>query len=207
MCGITRLDDALAACESGANALGFIFVPSSPRYISPEAAGKIIAELPPFAVPVGVFVNESRERIGEFIGTSGIRAIQLHGEEAPAETRGYTVPVVKGFRVGRGFSVASLDRYDVSACLLDAYSEQAHGGTGETFDWSVAVEAGRSRRIILGGGLNPLNVFEAVARVRPYGVDVSSGIEVSPGVKDARRMREFVRNARAAAETAHDPHQ
>jgi phosphoribosylanthranilate isomerase len=206
ICGITRMEDALSACDCGVNALGFIFVPSSPRFISPEAAGKIIAALPPFVVPVGVFVNESRERIEAVISHSGIRAIQLHGEEMPAETSGYVVPVIKGFRVRESFAVNSLDAYRVSAYLLDSYSERVHGGTGKTFDWSIAVAANHSRRIILGGGLNPQNVSEAVIGVRPYAVDVSSGVEVSSGIKDARRMKEFVQNARAAAETAQIPH-
>jgi phosphoribosylanthranilate isomerase len=206
ICGITRREDAHAACACGADALGFIFVPSSPRYISPEAAGQIIAGLPPFVVPVGVFVNETRSGIGAAMAASGVRAIQLHGEEAPADTLCYPVPVIKGFRVRDGFRPTALDPYPVSAFLLDAYSESAHGGTGLRFDWSIAVAATQSRRIILGGGLTPHNVAEAVALVSPYAVDVSSGVEVSPGVKDPGRMQQFIQNARTAAEAAQTPH-
>jgi phosphoribosylanthranilate isomerase len=206
ICGITRPEDALVACEYGANALGFIFVPSSPRYVSPAAAGRIIAGLPPFVAPVGVFVNETRDRINETIASSGIRVIQLHGEETAEEAASYAVPVIKGFRVREGFDVESLDAYPVSAFLLDSHSGHMHGGTGKTFDWSIAVGANQSRRIILGGGLTPQNVAEAVTRVRPYAVDVSSGVEVSPGIKDVRRIKEFIQNARAAAEEAQIPH-
>jgi phosphoribosylanthranilate isomerase len=202
ICGITRLEDALRAAELGVDAIGFIFVSSSARFIEPGAARKIIQELPPFTTPVGVFVNEKRERIDAVLRSSGIRALQLHGEEAPGEITGFQVPVIKGFRVRQGFDVAVLDRYDVSAHLLDAHVEGAHGGTGRTFDWNIAVEANRDRRIILSGGLIPRNVAAAIRQVRPYGVDVSSGVELSPGIKDASLMQEFVHRAREAAAVA-----
>jgi phosphoribosylanthranilate isomerase len=198
ICGITRREDALWACEAGADALGFVFVEASPRYVRPDHAADLIAELPPFVTPVGVFVNETRERIRDIVRTTGIRALQLHGEESPEETLGYSVPVIKGFRVRTGFDAALLDRYPAAAHLLDAFSEKAHGGTGLTFDWAVAAGAARSRNIVLSGGLRPENVAAAVLQVRPYAVDTSSGVESSPGIKDKQRVKEFVANARDA---------
>jgi phosphoribosylanthranilate isomerase len=198
ICGITRVEDAMAAAEAGADAVGFVFVPSSPRYIDPEAAGCIVRNLPPFVTPVGVFVNESRAGIERAVGFSGVRVLQLHGEEPPAATEDFLLPVVKSFRVGEGFSAAVLAEYVVPAYLLDTYAPGIHGGTGKTFDWNIAVEAKRYGRIILSGGIHAGNVDEAVRRVGPYGIDVSSGVESVPGIKDPRKLTELLRAAREA---------
>ena len=135
ICGITRLEDALVAADEGADALGFIFFSSSPRYIDPEAAGRIVKSLPPFIMPVGVFVNEGRPAILHALELSGVHCLQLHGEEPPPDTEGYPVPVIKSFRVGEGFVPALMAEYKTPAYLLDAYSPGVHGGTGRTFDW------------------------------------------------------------------------
>lgn len=191
ICGITRLEDALFAAEQGVDALGFIFVRTSPRYIDPDAAGCIVRALPPFVTPVGVFVNEPREEILRAIAISGIRCLQLHGDEPPGETEGYPVPVIKGFRVGRNFDPVLLRSYLTPAYLLDAHVAGLHGGTGTTFDWNVAVRAKEHGRIILSGGLKPENVADAIRTVQPYAVDLCSGVESLPGVKDPDRVLRF----------------
>lgn len=188
ICGITRIEDALDAADAGADALGFIFVRESPRYVSPETAGVIIRELPPFIVPVGVFVNARREEILDVVHRSGIRCLQLHGEETPEETVGFSLPVCKAFRVSGKFRVEELTRYRTSAYLLDAYLDGTHGGTGKEFDWRIAVEAKKYGRVILSGGLAPHNVDRAVAMVDPYAIDVNSGVESAPGVKDRKKL-------------------
>jgi phosphoribosylanthranilate isomerase len=189
ICGITRLEDALAGAEEGASALGFIFVPSSPRYIPPAAAGEIIRMLPPFVTPVGVFVNETRETIASAIAASGVRCVQLHGDELAGETRGYPVPVIKAFRVGEDFDASVIATYELPAYVLDTRVEGLHGGTGTPFDWKRAAEASRYGRIIVGGGITPSNALAAWRTARPYGLDVSSGVESSPGVKDRGKIR------------------
>lgn len=193
ICGITRLEDALFAAGQGVDALGFVFAPSSPRYIDPDAAGCIVRSLPPFVTPVGVFVDEQREEILRAIAIAGIRCLQLQGDEPPGETEGYPVPVIKGFRVGRTFDPQLLRSYLTAAHLLDAQVAGTHGGTGKTFDWNIAVQAKEHGRIILSGGLTPENVAEAARTVRPYAVDVSSGVESLPGVKDPERILRFIR--------------
>lgn len=198
ICGITRPDDALAAAEEGASAVGFIFVRSSPRYVEPEKAGEIIRRLPPFVTPVGVFVNEERAHVISVIACSGIRCLQLHGEESPEDASGYPVPVIKAFRVGDGFDPALLADYAVSAYLLDASVPGMHGGTGKTFDWAVAREASRYGRIILGGGITPGTAALAIRAARPYALDVSSGVEISPGIKDRSKIRALLENCRNA---------
>lgn len=198
ICGITNEDDAAAAVGSGADALGFIFVPDSPRYVTPERAREIIQSLPPFVTPTGVFVNAPRSRILEVIGVSGIRCVQLHGEEPPTEVIGFTLPVCKAFRASEDFRPETLAPYTVSAYLLDAFADGAYGGTGRRFDWRIAVNAKWYGRIILSGGLNPENVAEAIRRVEPYAVDVSSGVEREPGKKDHHKIRMFCDAVRMA---------
>ncbi len=192
-CGMTRLEDALFAVDHGVDAIGFIFVRTSPRYIDPDAAGCIIRSLPPFVTPVGVFANEPREEIQRAIAIAGIRCLQLHGDEPPGETEGYAVPVIKGFHVGGNFDPVILSSYLTPAHLLDSQVAGMRGGTGKTFDWNIAVQAKQYGRIILSGGLTPENVAEAVRTVRPYAVDVCSGVESLPGVKDPDRMLRFLR--------------
>ena len=196
ICGITNREEGLAAEEFGADALGFVFYRKSPRYIKPEQARKIIGQLGPFVIPVGVFVNEERKNIKEIIAATGIEAVQLHGEESPAYCASFrNVKVIKAFRVSDEFDLERLNHYTVDAFLLDAYSKAAYGGTGETFSWEIARRAKAYGRIILAGGLTPENVAGAIREVEPYAVDVSSGVEQSPGVKDREKVRTFIAQA------------
>jgi phosphoribosylanthranilate isomerase len=198
VCGITRYDDALCAVDAGADTLGFIFVRESKRFIAPDAAGAIIAALPRDVVAVGVFVNPPHTEVREAVRLSGIGAVQLHGEEPPADAIGHAVRVIKAHRVRPGFDAALLAQYDVDAHLLDAFVDGMHGGTGQVFDWSIAKDASQHARVILSGGLRPENVAGAIDQVRPMAVDVSSGVERAAGIKDHARVRQFVRNAREA---------
>lgn len=198
ICGITRAEDAFRAVDEGADALGFVFVRSSPRCIAAEAARAIIRTLPPFVTPVGVFVNSPRDEIMKVLELTGIQSLQLHGDETPQDIEGYPVPVYKGFRVRPEFDVTLLSGYHAHACLLDAFAEGSHGGTGRTFDWNIAVRAKLHARIILGGGIGPHNVADAIRTVRPYAVDVSSGVESAPGIKDAGKIVELMREVHVA---------
>lgn len=196
ICGITNLEDALMAVEAGADALGFVFFQGSPRFISPEQAAAIIDRLPPFVQSVGLFVNEEPATVNSVAGRCGLDIIQLHGEESPDCCRAVTRRIIKAFRVKDASSLERMHEYHVVGYLLDAWSPAAHGGTGTTFNWDIAATAAASQRIILAGGLNPENVAEAVRLVRPYGVDVSSGVESAPGKKDAALVERFIRAAR-----------
>jgi phosphoribosylanthranilate isomerase len=198
ICGITRLEDALASAEEGAAAVGFIFVRSSPRYIDAAAAADIIMNLPPFICPVGVFVNEVRGKVLATIERTGIRCLQFHGEETPADTAGYPVPVIKAFHVHDQFDPSVMSSYPLPAYLLDTSVGGMHGGTGKTFDWRKAQEASRFGRIILSGGITPENAAVASRAVRPYAVDVSSGVESSAGIKDRQKIRNLFENLRNA---------
>jgi phosphoribosylanthranilate isomerase len=189
ICGITNIDDALCAAQLGTEALGFIFVQSSPRYIAPNNARKIIQALPPFVVPVGVFANLAYNEILKIIDQTGVACVQLHGEEAPEQLAKYHVPVYKSFRVDAGFNLEILRQYKGSAYLLDTKISGTPGGTGKTFDWEIAVKAKAYGRIILAGGLTPENILDAVKIVQPYAVDVNSGIEERPGKKDQTKMK------------------
>lgn len=199
ICGTTNLDDALMAVEAGADALGFIFVPDTPRYLHPDKAAKIIEELPPFITTVGLFVNANQREIDTIADGCSLDAVQLHGEEPPEVCQTLNRRVVKAFRVKDETSLANLHDYRVSAYLLDTYVKGAMGGTGKVFDWNLAVKAKKYGRIILAGGLNPENITLAISRVRPYGVDVSSGVEMRPGLKDPAKIKAFVGAVRAVA--------
>lgn len=192
ICGITNPEDALFAVAQGVDALGFIFYEPSPRYVHPERVSDIVSTLPPFVTPVGVFVNRAREEVLEIARSTGIRAVQLHGDETPAECEGYPFPVVRALRVGDGFDPASLSDYPVDTFLLDTAKKGWYGGTGETFDWRVARAATAHGRIILSGGMDPSNVADAVRTVNPYAVDCGSGVEAAPGRKDRARIRAFL---------------
>ncbi len=199
ICGITNPDDALAAVEYGADALGFVFYPKSPRYITPEKAAAITSLLPPFISTVGVFVNEKPDIILQIMKMTGIRVLQLHGSETPDTCKIWT-PVVKSFRVADFTDLKPLEEYKgVSAYLLDTYSQSEYGGTGRIFNWDIAVEAKREGRIILAGGLTPENIEMAVHHVKPYAVDVSSGVEAKKGKKDLNKLKEFIGKARRAS--------
>lgn len=197
ICGITNRDDALCAIDSGADALGFNFYEKSLRYIAPEKAGEIVFDLPPFVTPVGVFVNASEREIDIAVKLAGLRAIQLHGDEPPEACLGHAVPVIRALRVGCDFDVQALLSYLVNTFLLDTEKAGAYGGTGETFDWTKAMEAKRYGRIVLAGGLNPDNVQEAIEQVGPYAVDTSSGVEAEPGKKDHKKVRDFLARVKA----------
>ncbi len=199
ICGITTPGDALLAVEAGADALGFIFYPKSPRYITPKEAGSILAQLPPFITTVGVFVDEKPKRVREITAEAGLNTVQLHGQESPAYCENMGKSVIKALRVRGEQDIAEMHAYNVSALLLDTYKKGALGGTGEVFDWDIAVKAvanGLKTPVILSGGLTPSNVSDAVKRVRPYAVDVSSGVESGPGVKDRDKVFAFVRAAK-----------
>jgi len=198
ICGITRAEDAMCAVGGGADALGFVFFKDSPRYVEPEVAAKIIRALPPFVTPVGVFADADEAFVSEALSVSGVRVLQFHGSETPAFCRSFGVPYVKGFRVRDMQSLEGIEGYDASAYLLDAYSEKELGGTGMSFNWDVAVYAKRFGPIILAGGLTPENVAQAIRQVRPYAVDVSSGIEASKGRKDHAALMRFIAEARVA---------
>lgn len=199
ICGITHIDDAMAAVEFGADALGFVFFKKSPRYVSPKKAAFIIEKLPPFIQTVGVFANESAENMEAVISATRISVVQLHGDEPPALCR-LTRRVIKAIRIESLDSLAPLGRYTrhVSGFLLDAYTPDKLGGTGMIFNWDIAVEAKQFGQIILAGGLTPDNVSEAVKYVRPYGVDVSSGVEKEKGTKDLDKMQLFIGRAKGA---------
>jgi phosphoribosylanthranilate isomerase len=193
VCGITRVDDALAAVDFGVDALGFIFVPASPRYITPSGAAEIIKRLPPFVAKVGVFVNEAPNLVLEASRTAGVDVAQLHGDEPPDYCAGFPMPVIKVFSVDADFDPSVMRRYDVAGYLLDTWDPKRRGGSGNTFDWSIAAKAcGLYDTVILSGGLGPLNVREAIEAVRPYAVDLNSGVEVSPGVKDHDKIKAAV---------------
>ncbi len=199
ICGITNLEDALAACSAGADALGFVLAPEAKkrnRYISFEDAREIIGELPPFVSTVAVCVNESIGVLAQYL--SVFDYVQLHGEESPGDVPMKHV-TIKSFQAGPGFSLADLMEYEVRAYLLDASVPGERGGTGVVCDWDVAQQAvATGRPILLAGGLTPENVAEAVGVVRPYGVDVSGGVESGPGKKDHERIRRFIDAAKAS---------
>lgn len=205
ICGITNEDDALAAVNAGADALGFVLWPHSKRFVTVETAARITELVPRHIQRVAVLVNPSREEVERLLAAGAFDTLQLHGEETPefcAQWKG-RAKVWKGVRVADAASLAPLAGYSVvDAVLLDSYSPTSHGGTGKTFDWSLVREAKKlGRPVILSGGLTPANVREAVATARPDGVDVSSGVELSPGRKDQERVREFIRNAKIEVTT------
>ncbi len=198
ICGMTHPADARAAVEAGADALGFVFYETSPRRITPAAAAEIIRELPPFVAKVGVFVDATEAFIREVTARCGLDTLQLHGSESPEFCGRFAgLKVVKAFRLVDLDSLQALPTYPTHAWLLDSYVPGTPGGTGAKFNWNLAIEAKKlGRPIILAGGLTPQNISEAVRQVRPYGVDVSSGVESAPGRKDPGKIRAFIVAAR-----------
>ncbi len=197
ICGITNSDDARVAADAGADALGFIFYEKSPRFIPVPAAAAIISALPTHVVKVGVFVNAPEETVFEAITRCGFNLLQFHGNESPAYCLQFGLMSMKAFQIRDPASLAALSDYNTDAWLLDAHSPDQLGGTGQTFNWDLAVQAQKfGKPIFLAGGLTPGNVDQAVVRVRPYAVDVSSGVEKTPGKKDHAKVRDFIRAAK-----------
>jgi phosphoribosylanthranilate isomerase len=197
ICGITNLADAQAAVEARADALGFNFYEKSPRYVSPKTAAAISKQLAPFVMRVGVFVNAAADLVLRAIGEAGLTMLQFHGDEPPEFCTQFGLMSMKAFRIREEKFLAELTNYQTDAFLLDAFSPEARGGTGETFNWDLAIEAQKfGKPIFLAGGLTPENVAEAVKKVQPFGVDVSSGVEISPGKKDHAKMRAFIQAAK-----------
>ncbi|MFC3944381.1 phosphoribosylanthranilate isomerase [Pseudomonas gingeri NCPPB 3146 = LMG 5327] len=199
ICGITRIEDALAAVEAGADAIGFVFYAKSPRAVTFQQARAIIAALPPFVTTVGLFVNASRCELGEILDAVPLDLLQFHGDETSEQCEGFHRPYIKALRVKAGDDIAAACRAypGASGILLDTYVEGVHGGTGEAFDWSL-VPQGLSKPIILAGGLTVENVGDAIARVRPYAVDTSGGVERSKGIKDPAKIKAFIQAVRAS---------
>jgi len=191
ICGITNLEDALAAVNWGADALGFVFAPS-PRQVTPQQVTSIVAGLPPFVCKVGVFVDSGLPEVKETMKACSLDLAQLHGSESPDFCNELFPRVIKSFRVKDESVLALLPQYKVSAYLLDSYNEALKGGTGRSFDWGIAKKARRYGPIILSGGLTSANVRQAISLVRPYAVDVSSGVESEPGVKDHAKLQAFL---------------
>lgn len=198
ICGITRIEDALAAVEAGADAIGLVFYVKSPRAVTVQQARTIIAALPPFVTTVGLFVDASRCELGEILDAVPLDLLQFHGDESPAACDGYHRPYIKALRVKPGDDIAAqVALYkNASGVLLDTYVPGIPGGTGEAFDWSL-VPVGLSKPVILAGGLTADNVAGAINRVRPYAVDVSGGVEVAKGIKDAKMIRAFIQAVKA----------
>jgi phosphoribosylanthranilate isomerase len=196
ICGITNAEDAVAAAEAGADALGFIFYQKSPRYIVPAVAAQIIAGLPPLITPVGVFVNEGLATVRSIMDTCGLAMAQLHGDEPAMYCRELSRPAMKAFRLKDRGSLLALAEYQgrggVRGFVLDTFSEVAYGGTGQVTDWALAAEVAKTASVLLAGGLTPDNVADAIRSVRPYAVDVSSGVESVPGKKDHEKLRAFL---------------
>lgn len=194
ICGVTRMDDALLAAELGACAIGFIFWPGSPRFIDPYRARPIAAALPPCVSPFGVFVDQPVEYVAGVAGLLALGAVQLHGGESVGDYAGIGHRLVKSIAVGEGFDAAGVTALPQHVTLmLDAHDPVKRGGTGRAIDWSIAAAVARTRRTILSGGLTPDNAAAAVAQVRPYMIDVSSGVESAPGVKNHEKLRALFR--------------
>ena len=197
ICGMTNLKDVKVAVDGGVDAVGFIFYKKSPRSVTMQAVRKIVLELPPFVDSVGVFVNETAEQINKIADRCNLDRVQLHGNESPTFCKKIRRRVIKAIRVKDIQSLKKLSDYPVSSFLLDTFSEDQYGGTGRVFDWNLAYPAKKYGPIILAGGLTPNNVRQAIQRIQPYGVDVCSGVESQPGIKDHKKMKAFLKNVKA----------
>lgn len=199
ICGITNVEDAQAAIAAGADLLGFVFAEESPRRVRIEEAAAIARVVPPYIVRVGLFVNAPEELVMHAMNACGLQLLQFHGEETPDYCRQFGAMNMKAFRVKGPETIQALAEFPTDAWLLDAFVPGQRGGTGHSFNWDLAVEAVKlGRPVFLAGGLTPDNVTEAVRAVQPYGVDVSSGVESSPGKKDHAKVRQFIEAAKAA---------
>lgn len=199
ICGITRVEDALAAARSGAHALGFVFYRASPRYVTPQQAGDIIRALPPFVTAVGLFVDAPAAEVRDTLAHAPVNLLQFHGAEPPEYCRQFGLPYMKAVRVRAGVDLLqyALDYHDAKALLLDAFVDGTHGGTGATFDWDL-VPQGLPLPVVLSGGLDANNVTDAIRKVRPWAVDVASGVEAVKGIKDAAKIAAFMSGVRNA---------
>ncbi|MEW6414123.1 MAG: phosphoribosylanthranilate isomerase [Pseudomonadota bacterium] len=200
ICGITRIADLHAACAAGADALGFVFYDKSPRHVDAVAAAALLRELPPFVQSVGLFVDADPEFIQAVLRVAPLDLLQFHGDERPADCVRHGRPYLKAIRVAAGTDLlkCAADFDTAQGLLLDACVPGVPGGTGERFDWTL-IPPGLPRPVVLSGGLTPENVAEAVRTVRPWAVDVSSGVEVSKGIKDAQKIAQFIANAKEAS--------
>ncbi len=201
ICGITRAEDAVTAVQAGADALGFVFYPPSPRYVEVEQAANIIRDLPPFITSVALFVNADRETIARVVGETGIDLIQFHGNECPDYCAEHGRPWIKAVRMKDDVNLdkVAADYADARALLLDAYRPGVPGGTGEAFDWE-RIPRHLAGRIVLAGGLTPENVTRAIRQVHPWAVDVSGGVEAEKGIKDPDRIQRFIRGVELGQE-------
>ena len=197
ICGMTNLKDVKVAVDGGVDAVGFIFYKKSPRSVTMQVVREIVLELPPFVDSVGVFVNETAEQINKIADHCKLDRVQLHGDESPAFCKKIRRRVIKVIRVKDIQSLKKLSDYPVSSFLLDTFSEDQYGGTGKVFDWNLAYSAKKYGPIILAGGLTPINVRQGIQRIQPYGVDVCSGVESQPGIKDHKKMQAFLKNVKA----------
>ena len=196
VCGITNSEDAFCAVQLGATALGFVFYEKSPRFVTPSEAGKIIKQIPPFVTKVGVFVNAEADYLREARDIAGFDVYQFHGDETPEFCAAFGEDYIKAVRVKDASSLDAVELYDTDAFLFDAYSPDAYGGTGENFSWDVLTRRKLGDKfVILSGGLTPENVCDAIRTVNPYAVDVSSGVESSPGIKDHLKLKRFMEAA------------
>ena len=193
ICGITNMEDALQAAYNGAWALGFIFYKKSPRYVSPSKVRKIVEQLPPFVTPVGVFVDSKPGAVKDICQFTRIHTIQLHGDEDPNYCKNFkNEKIIKAFRVSDKFDFSVISQYKVDAFLFDTFQENAHGGSGKTFNWNMLEKYTSQKPYILSGGLTVKNLKNALEQLKPFALDVSSGVEKSPGVKDSREVRAFI---------------
>jgi phosphoribosylanthranilate isomerase len=198
ICGITSRADALAAIEAGADALGLNFFEKSPRRLTIPAAAEISRQLPPLVMRVGVFVNAPEELVTRAIGECGLSFLQFHGEEPPEFCTQFGLMSMKAFRIKDAGTLLELPKYQTDAYLLDAFLPEARGGTGEKFNWDLAIQAQKlGKPVFLAGGLTPENVADAVRQVHPFGVDVASGVESAPGKKDRQKVRDFIAAVRS----------
>ena len=204
ICGITSLDDALRAAEAGADAVGLIFVEGTPRYVTPAVAASIVAGLPPFVCPVGVFWDHAPAHIAAVVEECGLGVVQLHGSEPPELVAGMPRPVLKTIKVRDAADLAQLDRYKPAAFLLDSPARWSNGEARPPISWTLARAATARGRVILAAGLTPETVSDAVRVARPWGVDVNSGVEAVPGRKDPAKVARFIRAAREAAAAVAD---
>lgn len=199
ICGITRIEDALAAARCGAHAIGLVFYRASPRYVAPDRAGDIVRALPPFVTAVGLFVDASAQEVRAVLAQASVGLLQFHGAELPAFCRQFGLPYLKAVQVRARVDLLQYahDYHDAKALLLDTFVDGARGGTGETFDWSL-IPGTLPLPIVLSGGLTADNVAEAIRAVRPWAVDVSSGVEAEKGSKDAAKIAAFMSGVRNA---------